>query len=525
MTDPLRTNRVVVIGAGVGGLVAALLLTAKGVEVTVVERAEGPGGKMRQVAVAGRQVDAGPTVFTMRRIFEEIFAEAGASLGEHLDLRPVEILARHAWTDGSRLDLHADIERSADAIAAFAGPREALGFLRFCAQARRMFETLDASFMRSSRPSIPGLIRGAGFFGVGDLRHIKPFSTLWQALDGYFRDPRLRQLFGRYATYLGASPFDAPATLMLVAHVEQQGVWLVDGGMHNLACTLARLAEGAGAVFRYGTEARQILVTDDRVAGVKLATGEALPADAVVFNGDTAALADGRLGRDVVRATGVGGRPARSLSAMTWALVAETEGFPLAHHNVFFSDNYAAEFEDIFGRSRLPRAPTVYICAQDRDDAGVEQKARAERLLCLVNAPAIGDRHAFSPSEIERCESTLFAQLERCGLHVRRRKAQMTVTTPTDFAQHYPGTGGALYGPVSHGWRASFQRPGARSRIPGLYLAGGSAHPGPGVPMAALSGKMAAASLIADFASTIGSRRAVTSGGISTRSATTAGMG
>jgi 1-hydroxycarotenoid 3,4-desaturase len=207
-------------------------------------------------------------------------------------------------------------------------------------------------------------------------------------------------------------------------------------------------------------------------------------------------------------------RRARSLSAITWSMVASTSGFPLSRHNVFFSRDYPAEFDAIFKHDALPAEPTVYVCAQDRGDDGPAASGE-ERLLVLVNAPANGDRHSYTAMEIERCAQTTFGVLERCGLTVHPQ--QMQVTTPTDFNKLFPATGGALYGRSSHGWTASFQRPGVQTKIPGLYLAGGSAHPGPGVPMAALSGRAAAACLLADLTSRAPSRTTAMRGGMSTR--------
>ena len=297
----MRSKRVAIIGAGMGGLVAAVHLAARGMAVTVIESASAPGGKMRQTLIGDALIDAGPTVLTMLWVFEDILAEIGVDLADVLGLRRVETLARHAWSDSERLDLFADIDRSADAIAAFAGAREADGYRAFCKRARAIYQTLEGPFIRGSRPSAASLVRRVGLSGLGDLMRISPFTTLWQALGDHFRDPRLRQLFGRYATYCGSSPFDAPATLMLVAHVEQNGVWTIDGGMHRLAATLADLASERGARLQYGSRATRILVEGGRASGVELADGERVEADAIVMNGDVAALAARLLGDEVCR--------------------------------------------------------------------------------------------------------------------------------------------------------------------------------------------------------------------------------
>ena len=514
-------QRVVVVGAGVGGLSAALDLAVRGHEVTLVERADAPGGKMRKVMAGGAAIDAGPTVLTMRWIFEELFASAGTRLDAHVSLRPASILARHAWSEAERLDLFADFERTVDAIGTFAGAREAAGYRAFAARAAEMFRTLDAPFIRAQRPRLDQLVTSFGLFGLGSLRRISPFNILWQALGEHFHDPRLRQLFGRYATYCGSSPFLAPATLMLVAHVEREGVWLVDGGMHALAKALAALAAAKGARLRYGTDVARIETERGAVSGVTLATGERLPADAVVLNADVAALTGGLFGANLAAAAPRITAGDRSLSAVTVAMRATARGFPLVRHNVFFSRGYEREFDEI-ARGDLPSEPTVYVCAQDRADDDVDRTG-PERLLCLVNAPASGDGRAFSPQEISRCQDRMHAQLARCGLNVG--SVDQVTTDPAGFERLFPATGGALYGPASHGWQASFNRAGARTKVPGLYLAGGSAHPGPGVPMAAMSGRLAAAALLADIeakapkvrASTSPWRKTASRGGTSTR--------
>jgi 1-hydroxycarotenoid 3,4-desaturase len=518
----LRERHVVVVGAGVGGLVCALLLAHRGVRVTLVEAAEGPGGKLRQIVVGGVPIDSGPTVFTMRWVFEQIFDRVGCSLDEHLPLHPLKVLARHAWRAGGRLDLFADINASADAIGHFSSPAEARRYLGFCQQAREVYRCLEGPYICSSRPGLLGMAGELGAAGLATLAALGPFATLWQSLARHFHDPRMRQLFGRYATYCGASPWLAPATLMLVAHVEQAGVWSVEGGMHTLARTLAEQAQRRGALLRYGTPCARILVRGGRACGVILAGGEELAADAVVFNGDTSALAQGLLGADAQAAAAALPREQRSLSALTWSVKARTTGFPLLRHNVFFDDDYAAEFDDIFKHRRLPRRGTVYVCAQDRADDAADP-GYAERLFCLVNAPADGDTQPLASTEIQPCEEQSLRLLGHCGLKLDLSSVQLVRTTPSDFNRLFPGTGGALYGPASHGWMAPFRRPGSASRLPGLYLAGGSVHPGPGVPMAALSGQLAAETLMAHLASTKRLGRVRISGGMSMPSATMAG--
>lgn len=526
-----RRPHVVVVGGGAGGLACAIDLRGRGLRVTLLERAEVVGGKIRREPVAGRGIDAGPTVLTMRWVFEGLFADAGTQLTDEVQLRPLSVLARHAWTDGSRLDLFADAARSAEAIAAFAGAAEARGFVAFARHAEAIYRAVAGPFIRSSRPTLPGLLGSLGLRGLKDIVTVDWHRSMWKALGDFFKDPRLRQLFGRYATYYGSDPFTAPATLNLIAHVEQCGVWTVEGGMFALAQALGRVAGALGVEVRCGAEVAEV-EGRRRVDAVRLASGERIAADAVVIAGDVAAVAEGRFGAASAKAVSAPPRSRRSLSAVTWAAVAEVRGWPLVRHNVCFSHDYAREFAAL-AEGRLPDQPTVYVCAQDRDEAGsTESTGGAERLLMLVNAPARGGEGCFTLSEILACQRATVQLLERCGLTVALDSSATTTTTPDAFAARFPGTGGALYGAATKGWTDSLSRPGARTRLAGLYLAGGSVHPGAGVPMATLSGRYAANAICEDMGlplgpagprSTAGSRPEGMRGGTSTRSARTAG--
>jgi 1-hydroxycarotenoid 3,4-desaturase len=485
-----RMPRIVVIGAGVGGLSAAARLAAHGAEVTVLERSRAPGGKMRVVEVEGALIDAGPTVVTMRWVFEDLFAACGEDFSSAVRLARAGALARHIWRDGAALDLYADVERNAEAIRAFAGDREAAGYVAFARAAGRAYRALDAPFIRAARPSPNELVRRIARQSPADLFAFSPFSTYWRQLEKHFKHPRLKQLFGRYATYCGASPYEAAATMVVVPHVEREGSWLVEGGMRALASALADLAGKKGARLRYGCEVARI-GGGTGARHVETGDGERVEADAIVFNGDVGALALGLLGEGARRAAPA---PApASLSALTWCLKAPA-GAQWLRHNVLFGDDYAEEFDAVFARHALPRDPTIYVCAQDRETGAT---APEERLFVLVNAPAHRPQAPLSAQEIERCEQTTAAALQRWGAEIDFSRAVRT--TPAEFAALYPGSRGALYGAPPHGWKASFARAGARTAAPGLYLAGGTIHPGPGVPMAILSGAQAAAAAARDL--------------------------
>ena len=495
----MSAKHAIVIGAGAGGLSASIDLARAGFQVTLLERGNAPGGKMHTRAVDDREVDGGPTVLTMRSIFEQLFADAGACLNDRLTLLESPIIARHAWSHGGVLDLYPDAQRSRQSIEDFAGTDNAAGFERFYSQSARIHQTLSETFMTASKPDPVTLVgRVLRQHHPSSLMAARPAPNLWRALGGFFSDERLRQLFARYATYVGSSPLSTPATLMLIAHVELEGVWLVDGGMHRLAAAMADLGRELGIDLHVNTHVSEVLVKGGKACGVRLEDGTSLPADVVVFNGDTNALATGQLGDEAMRAVKPRSVEQRGLSALTWCIKGSSSGFGLDHHNVFFESDYPSEFNTLFEKRNVPSKPTVYLCAQDRGPNG--SLNGSERLLMLVNAPADGDRQSWSEDDVARTRDNALAVLERCGLNLGFRDSDCVSTTPNDWHGRFPGSGGSLYGGASHGIWSSFTRPGARSRLKGLYLSGGSVHPGPGVPMATLSGRLAASAVVRDIA-------------------------
>ena len=474
---------IIVIGAGMGGLAAATLLAARGEPVLILERQSAPGGKMRLVRAGEAAIDGGPTVFTMRSIFERLFSDAGTTLDAELSLTPLDVLARHSWGNGPELDLFADLNRSADAIGALAGADDARGFLALNREAKHMFETLRKTYIEQQRPSPFDVAFGGGLSGLLAMMKINPFETLWGAVSRHLKDDRLRQLFGRYATYVGSSPFQAVATLLLIAHVEQEGVWTVKGGMHDVARAFERVFQRKGGVIRYDTHVQRIETSQGRVNAVVTSQGEYIHCRAVIANADANAIATGHFGGEISKTVKTLPANMRSLSAITWCVNAKTSGFPLVFHNVFFSRDYKREFEAL--QQGYPPDPTIYLCAQDRTGAVADK----ERMLILINSPANGDHIEKNRDMIE---NAMRKKLASSGLDIDWSSAKIAATSPQGFHALFPATGGALYGRVSHGFYASFQRPGAQTKMPGLFLAGGSAHPGAGVPMAAYSGRLAA---------------------------------
>jgi 1-hydroxycarotenoid 3,4-desaturase len=495
-TEKTDMPRDVVIGAGVGGLCAAIALASAGRGVTVIEAQAHLGGKIRTLPSEAGPVDTGPTVLTLPDVFETLFARSGARMADYVTLIPQPILARHFWPDGAQLDLFSDSAANAQAIGRFAGAQAARDYLRFDRLTGDMYRAFDGPMMRARQPQL-GSIALAAAQRPAIWPALLPMMSLSRWLAGQFSDPRLVQLFGRYATYVGGAPQKSPAVLGLIWQAEAAGVWAVQGGMAALAAGLARLAREKGVQFRCGIAAQHIAVNDGRATAVRLADGSEILARSITFNGDPAALAAGLLGpmaQGAVRASAT--RP-RSLSAYVWAFAAQINGGApdLIHHNVFFGSNPAQDFGAI-ARGQMARDPTLYICAQDR--RSLEAPNSAERFEIIMNAAPLRAGTTPSPDETDQCQTEMLAQLSRFNLRFQTPPPRAALTTPQGWAGLFPASMGAIYGRSPQSLLAPMLRPTAQTRVKGLFLAGGGAHPGAGVPMAALSGQHAAAAILND---------------------------
>ncbi len=505
------SERVIIVGAGVGGLAAAIRLRAAGREVTVLERGARPGGKMREVNVGGLAFDAGPSVLTMPQVFDDLFAAAGEKRAEWVRFVPLEPACRHVFADGTVLDLFNDEpaardgrsgepwERSAAAVARVIGGESAEQYRRFRRHAAEVYRTVERPFLLRALPRSPLLLPFThDWRDALGMSRLDSRRSLWRSLEGFFSDERLRVLFARYATYCGSDPFRAPATLSVIPHVElSQGLHAVQGGMYRLTEALVALGQKLGVRLQCGVEAERIELygRERRVVAVK-AGGERIPADVVVVNCDVRSLA-----RRLLLGTRTGARLAQrvekdpaSLSAFVHLVRTRkgaTEAGPLLrHHNVFFSADYRREFADLTQAGCPPEDPTVYLCAPPGQD----------RWFFLTNTPPLpaGPQEekaaqAYWQEQAHTCRDRIATRLAGHGIDLSQHAAAEASVTPVDFAALFPDSRGSLYGAASDTPLSAFRRPENRVRgVRNLYCVGGSTHPGAGVPMVALSARIVA---------------------------------
>jgi len=481
--------RIAIVGAGVGGLAAAVRLAHAGHAVTVFEAADAPGGKAGRVERDGFAWDSGPSLLTMPWVLRDLFAQTGAPLEDELELLRVEPVTRYAFADGTGFDLSADLPAAMEALEAWS-PGAGADWTRFLGTCAGMWRASEP-FLTGPPPWPPrpsDLVRRPRSGGRDpspppdprDLLRVRPWWTLRNLARAHARDPRLRMVIERFATYAGADPRRAPAALAVAGYVEHAfGAWHPRGGLYGIVAALARRLEALGGELRLGTPVSRVLRRGRRVAGVETAAG-AHAADAVIANADAAAVRSGLLGLPPRRAE-------RSLSgfALMLGLAGRTPG--LVHHAISFPADYDAEFDDVFAARRPVRDPTLYAsvsCATDPAEAPRD----AENWFVLVNAPAEPghDWDAYGDHVIDR--------LEAGGLDVRGRLRARAHRSPADLERETGAVGGAIYGDAPHGRLGTLKRPPNAVRgVRGLWLVGGTTHPGGGLPLVMLSAQIVAA--------------------------------
>lgn len=482
---------VIIIGAGVGGLAAAVGLAARGARVTLLEQNAQVGGKLNVWEKDGFTFDTGPHVLTMLWALDEVFAQAGQRLEDVLDLVRLDTVCRYHFEDGATLDAPADPDQAAHAIADFA-PGEEAGFRRFLAYARQVSEATTNPFLRQDfGAQVRGVPTPAQWGQLTGFLALKPWRTLRDIVRAHFADPRLRQVFELYALYSGSHPARASGIFATVADVQwRQGTYYVRGGLYGLAQALRAAAQSLGVVIKTDTRAAEIIVKKGRARGVATTQSERLFADAVVCNADCLSALTTLVPADARRAWTEGRVEKIEPSTSAFLLLLGIRGtYPqLAHHNSFLARDGEAEFAAIFDHARPAEDPTIGVACQSVTDPSKAPPGCAN-LFVMTNPPALSPRFDWQTEALHYRELVL-TKLERMGLAgLRDRILVEQLWTPIDLQSRYAAHRGAIYGLSSNGWRQGFLRPPQVSPdVRGLYFVGGSTHPGGGVPLCALSG-------------------------------------
>ena len=492
-----------VIGAGLGGLAAACTLAARGHKVVLFEKNDWLGGKAAVLQEGGFRFDMGPTILTVPKVLERVFQEAGENMHAWLDLRRLDPQWRCFFDDQTVLDLHEDTDRMASRVQAYA-PGSEQGYRDFMQMSEKLHQVSNRFFFWKSIEDIRDTLDFKKNMDLGTLKDVLSLrmgSTVAGTIRKQVRDPRVAQMLDHFVQYVGSSPYGSPAVLCSIAHMQTAGgVWYPMGGTRAVPDALHRLATKLGVDIRTGLGISRIMSDGGRASGVETDSGEVVRAGAVVSNMDSV-----RTYRELV-----GGRPAASF-ARRWKREPACSGVVLylgldraydhlLHHDFVFSRDPEEEFDWIYRKGEPAPDPSCYLAAPARTEPGVAPPG-GEALYVLVHTPYLRPHHDWTEM-LPKYRRVILDKLARCaGLtDLESRIRVERHLTPQDIHERYRVLNGAIYGLASHGKFFGAFKPGNRSRdLAGLYLAGGAAHPGPGMPMVLMSGWIAADSLDQDM--------------------------
>ncbi len=479
--------RAVVIGAGIGGLAVSCLLAKRGYSVTVLERTDRVGGKMSEYTEKGFRWDTGPSLLTMPFVLEKLFEDCGARLEDYLELSPLHPICRYLYPDGTVFDCSHDVQETVASIRTFAGDDADAyeGFLRY---SEKLYKRTANAFLFNKLSTLSDL-KNVNLF---DMVRIDAFTTVSDRVDSWFKSEQMRMFFKRFTTYNGSSPYLAPATLNVIPYVELvQGGFYVNGGLYRVAEAMRNLASSLGVIFEFNRSVERIDVENGVAVGVD---GETF--DIVVSNSDSTDTYTRLLSDSVVTPRKKASFSAIEPSCSGFVLMLGLDKtYPqLAHHNILFSDDYKKEFDDIFKRKKLPDDPTIYIANTSYIDKE-HAPAGGSNLFILVNAPytAGQDWETLKGSYSDHLIRQLRLKLDGAiAQHIVVKK----MITPAEFEERYRSNRGSIYGTSSNNRLAAFLRPrNASPLVKGLYLVGGSTHPGGGIPLCILSANHVISSL------------------------------
>jgi len=492
------TNHVGVVGAGLGGLAAACTLAARGYAVTVIERNQWAGGKAAVLSEQGFRFDMGPTILIQPSVLRKIFAEAGEDFDQAIPMTRLEPQWRSFFSDDRTLDLCGETRQMERNLGAFKdGTAE--GYRRFLAESSTLKDISDRWFFWRPMDSIWDTFDPRSVVQLSllnDVRNMRLGKTVSGTVAKFVKDPRVAQMLEHFVQYVGSAPDNTPAILCAIAHMQtSEGVWYPKGGTAAIAQGLHRLAVKLGVQFRHGAAVERIVHGDGRVSGLALSDGSQMTFDAVVSNADAVRthteLLEGAPRKQFSRKNA---EPACSGVVLYLGLKRRYEH--LLHHNFVFSENSKEEFDSIYRRGVPAPDPTCYVCAPAATDPTVAPPG-GEALYILVHTPYLREKQDWKQM-FPAYRRVILDKLRRtAGLEdIESRIAFESQLTPQDIHDRYRVLKGAIYGIASHGRLNGGFKPGNVSKsLSNLFLCGGAAHPGPGMPMVLMSGWIAANAL------------------------------
>jgi phytoene desaturase len=490
-------EEIAVVGAGIGGLCTAARLAKAGHKVTIFEAASYTGGKCRTEWIGRYAFDTGPSLLTLPAVYRDFFQRTGDVMGRVLELQEVNPAFDYRFHDGNSVQF-ANLSRkqTLSAIEKSLGKDAAEEWNQVMAQAEAMWDVSREPFVESELQSPLSLLKRKNL--LRDLRTIAP----WKTLRGMrIRNPYLAKIMDRYATYSGSDPRQAPAVLSSIAFVEEAfGAWHIKGGIGTLAQKITERCQALGVTINLNSYVESISLSGNSVDGL-VVHGKHHAFDRVVANADAAfvynqLLPQSKIARKEARKIA---QSEPSLAGFSLLLGLKPGSQPsLSHHTILFPEDYDAEFEAIFSTKQPVEKPTIYICAP-RDESMVKDPGH-EAWFVLVNAPRHSSTGAgFDWSDahfVKAYANSIVDQIEARGISIRDRLEVLEIRTPLDLQNSVHAPGGSIYGTSSNGARSAFSRARNRSPIKGLYLVGGSAHPGGGLPLVGLSAEIVANAIL-----------------------------
>ena len=488
---------IAIIGAGIGGMSAGARLAKAGHQVTIYENSDRSGGKCRTEWFGDYAFDTGPSLLTLPAVYRDLFLKTGKRIEHVLNIKPVDPAFNYHFSDGSSVlfpnlsnpNTYNEIEKSYGLVASNQ-------WKELIDRAERMWEVSREPFIESELNSIFSLLKRKNL--LRDIKEIAPFTSLRKLSEKLKLDPHLQMIVDRYATYTGSDPRSAPAVLLTIAFVESTfGAWHIEGGVGQLSTALEQRCSDLGVKFKFNTLVSQILVNNNHATGIKTSDGKEFKADLVVANSDAEYIYNKLLANNVNAARSERRKlkfATKSLSGFSLLLGLDNskgKAVPIDHHNVYFPNNYDAEFDDVFTKQIPVQDPTIYICAPK--DPHMTKGENKEAWFVLVNAP----RHQVDGGWDWREGGAEYGQkiikkLDDLGLNVSSRLDFMKYRTPADLENYAMAPGGSIYGSSSNSAASAFLRAKNRSKIKGLFCVGGSSHPGGGLPLVGISAEIVA---------------------------------